>query len=159
MPTVKLTKRNIDELAPASRVYFARDNLLRGFAVRVGTNGSKSFVIIYRPYPGGRGVSPRVDTIGSYGSMTPEQARRSASEILARIKLGADPLSEKLEKRRAVTVADLIDAFVNEHVKAKLKPRTAETYGTGLMRLRNELGTTKAENVTRRQQRLHATLI
>lgn len=149
MPAVKLTKRNIDALAPENRVYYARDPDLRGFAVKVAPSGSKIFVIIYRPHPGGRGVAPRVETIGAVGAMTSDQARRAASEALAKIRLGADPVAEKQERRRASTVADLIEAFEQEHVKAKLKPRSAETYGASLARLRDELGHVKAEGVTR----------
>lgn len=149
MPAVKLTKRNIDALAPASRIYYARDTDLRGFAVKVTPSGSKLYCIIYRPHPGGRGVAPRVESIGAVGAMAPEQARRAASEALARIRLGADPISEKLEKRRAATVAELIDAFDREHVRTKLKEKTAGAYAPALATLKIELGSQKAESVTR----------
>jgi integrase len=68
---------------------------------------------------------------------------------LAHIRLGADPHGEKARQRGALTVAGLIDAFLADHVRAKLKPGTAAWYDVTLARVRDSFGTLKAEALTR----------
>lgn len=151
MATLKITKRSVDALAPAAKPFIVFDSDLTGFGVRVSPTGSKSYVAEYRPGGGGRGVNIKRVTIGRVGSLTPDQARRAAAEILARAKLGGDPAGEKAKQRAALTVSALIDAFVAEHVEGKLKPKTAECYAIGLQRLRDAHGSAKAATVTRAQ--------
>jgi hypothetical protein len=92
----RLTKRVIDALEPRAKPFIAFDPDVGGFGVRVMPSGLKSFIIEYRPGAGGRNVTKRRMTLGRYGSMTPEQARRAALTALARIRLGAGPASRKI---------------------------------------------------------------
>lgn len=151
MPSAKLSKRTVDALAPTNRLYLARDIELKGFACRVTPAGAKSWVVAYRPPPGGRGVAEKVHTLGKVGSMTPDQARRAASEFLLRVRLGADPSAERAEQREALNVSGLIDAFIAEHIDGKLKPASATSAKAGLERLRSAHGALKAEKITRAQ--------
>lgn len=151
MPVLKITKRSVDALVPVERAFIAFDPDLAGFGVRVMPTGAKSYVVEYRPHGGGRGVSKRRVTIGKVGALTPDQARKAAADMLAKVRLGADPAAEKTEKRQAVTVAGLIEAFVAEHVRGKLKEKTGEAYAAGLARLRDAHGSLKAEALTRAQ--------
>jgi len=151
MPVTKLTKRNVDALAPCAVTYLARDADLKGFACRVTPTGSKSWVIAYRPAPGGRGVREKVATLGGVTQLTPDQARRAAAEMLARVRLGVDPAADRAERRKALTVGGLIDAFTAEHVRSKLKPLTAEAHAVALARLRAAHGGAKAEALSRAQ--------
>lgn len=148
---VKLTKRALDALAPQAKSYIAFDADLAGFGVRVMPSGVKSWVVEYRPHGGGRGVAKKRVTLGKTTTLTPEQARRAAADMLARVRLGEDPAHERAEKRKALTVADLCEAFEAEHVDGKLKPSTRDSYKAALERLKKAHGSLKAEGVTREQ--------
>jgi hypothetical protein len=115
-PMAKITKRAVDALKPKDKAYAAYDSELHGFGVRVMPSGHKSFIVEYRPYGGGRGIATRRLTLGAYGALTPEQARRAAQEALARVKLGHDPQAEKSRQRASLTICGLVDAFTAEHV-------------------------------------------
>lgn len=147
----RLSKRVVDALQPRAKPYIAYDADLTGFGLRVMPSGVKSWIAEYRPDGGGRGVAKKRVTLGKMGALTPEQARRAASELLARVTLGADPAAEKAEKRDALTVSGLIDAFVAEHVDGKLKPASAISAKAGLEKLRAAHGSQKAEALTRAQ--------
>lgn len=149
MAVLKLTKKNVDGLEPGSKTYIARDSELKGFGVRVGPTGAKSWVACYRPPPGGRGVREKVVTLGQTSTLTPDQARRAAAEMLARVRLGDDPGAEKSKHRKAPTVAELIDRFDTEYVAVFVKPKTAVTHRYALGELREAHGTLKAEKLTR----------
>ncbi|MCC3243797.1 site-specific integrase [Methylocystis sp. WRRC1] len=151
MISERLTKRVVDALQPRAKPYIAYDADLTGFGLRVMPSGVKSWVVEYRPDGGGRGVAKKRVTLGKMGALTPEQGRRAASELLARVTLGADPAAEKADKRDALTVAGLIDAFVAEHVDGKLKPASAISAKAGLEKLRAAHGSLKAEALTRAQ--------
>ena len=154
---VKLSKRAVDTLAAGAKPYVAYDVDLSGFGLRVMPSGVKSWIVEYRPYGGGRAVAKKRLTLGKAGALTPDQARRAAADVLARVRLGADPAAEREEKRKALTVSDLIDAFLAEHVANKVKPLTAEAHAVALARLRAAHGAVKAEALTRAQvATLHA---
>jgi integrase len=90
--------------------------------------------------------------------MTPDQARRAALDALAAIRQGHDPQAEKTDSRTAVTVAALIEAFMNSHV-SKLKPNSRKSCAIALDKLRAECGGLKAAAVTRAHvSRLHASM-
>jgi hypothetical protein len=149
MSVMKLTKGSVDALTADNRSFVAFDADLAGFGVRVMPSGLKSWIVEFRPHSGGRTVAKRRITLGRVGQLTPEQARKAAAEILALVKLGRDPAAEKLERRTALTVKELTDAFAAEHVEAKLKDRTAEAHGIALERLNSIHGSLKAGALTR----------
>ena len=92
---VKLTKQSLNSLRPRARPYIEYDTELIGFGVAVYPSGTRSWVCEYRPQGGGRGVAKKRVTIGKTSQMTPEQARKSAAEMLAAVRLGRDPAQEK----------------------------------------------------------------
>jgi integrase len=151
MPVLRLTKRAIDNLKPGDKPFVAFDASLPGFGVKVMPSGTKSFVLEYRPHGGGRGIAKRRLSIARYGAATVEQARSAALDALARIRLGADPAAEKADRRAAVTVSGLIDAFMVEHVATKCKPSTCKNHKVALERLREAYGPMKAEALSRAQ--------
>ncbi|MGO8676460.1 MAG: integrase arm-type DNA-binding domain-containing protein [Limisphaerales bacterium] len=157
MPTLKLTKRALDALAPNAKPFIAFDSDLAGFGVRVMPSGVKSWVVEYRPHGGGRGVAKRRVTLGKTSHLTPEQARKAAGDMLARVRLGEDPAAERAEKRNAVTVAELIDLFDAQYVGPMVKPTTAVSHRIALTELRRAHGGLKAEALSRGQvAALHA---
>jgi integrase len=106
--TVKLTKRSIDAIEPdgADRVFW--DEKLRGFGLRVKPGGLKSFLIQFRNR---QGRSRRL-TVGNYGRLTPDRARREARRLLGEVDRGLDPVEQRLEERNAIIVADLCREYL-----------------------------------------------
>jgi hypothetical protein len=71
---IKIGKRSVDALKPRDQPYIAFDDTIKGLGVRVAPNGSKTFVLEYRPGAGGRDVAKRRLVLGRLGSITPEQS-------------------------------------------------------------------------------------
>lgn len=151
MSAIKISKRTVDALEPGAKPYIAFDADLKGFGVRVMPSGGRAFVVEYRPNGGGRANHVRRVTLGRMGALTPEQARRAAQDLLARVRLGADPAAEKLAKRAAATLADVIEAYIAEHVETKLKLGSRREYRRHLQFLRGRLGSQKADAIRRAQ--------
>lgn len=160
MATARLTKRTVDAAAPQATRYTLFDEDLTGFGLRVFPSGQKSYVIEYRAGEGGRRSPKKRVTLGSKSTLTPDKAREAASKMLARVKLGSDPASEKQEARQALTLEEAARAFLTEHVELKRKPKTVAHYRDLLERLViPELGSAKAKNVRRADvARLHRRL-
>src|SRR5204862_2105087 len=69
-------------------------------------------------------------TIGVYGKLTVDGARRQATTLLARVQNGEDPAIEKAGARRAAreeTVAILFGEYLDAGI-GRRKPRTLELY-------------------------------
>ena len=107
---MKLTKRAIDalKLGDQDRVHW--DDELRGFGLRVKPSGAKSFLIQYRNR---QGRSRRL-TVGDYGRLTPEEARREAKRLLSDVARGLDPTEQRHQERHAITVADLCIEYLSK---------------------------------------------
>src|SRR6266436_4021026 len=101
----RLTKRTVDAAAPDGRDRFVWDDELPGFGLRVFESGKKSYLVQYKL--GGRGGRTRRMTLGLHGKLTPEEARKRATKLLAAVEEGADPATERADVKRALAVADL----------------------------------------------------
>jgi integrase len=123
---VRLTKRYLDALKPRSARYTVADAEIPGFLVRVSPDGSKAFSLLYRAGSGRRAARRRV-TLGRYGQITLDQARQLAKGHLANVARGEDPAQDRAAQRRAATVAELGEAFLDD-VAATRKPATAYRY-------------------------------
>ena len=154
---VKLTKRSADDAEIRTGRYTLFDDDLKGFGLRVFPSGAKSWVVEYRAGQGGRRAAKKRLTLGSLGTLTPDEARRAARHELAKVRLGSDPIRDKVDTRKAATVAEIARAYLEDHVHAKRKARTAEHYRDVIERVvLPDLGTMKAEAVTRADvARLH----
>ena len=53
-----------------------------------------------------QGVSRRL-TVGQYGRLTPDEARREARRLLGDVERGLDPVERRVQERKAITVGDL----------------------------------------------------
>ena len=114
----KITKRVVDALEPGAFVWD------RGFGVKATDGGGKVYVVSYRI-----GRRKRRFTIGRHGSpWTPDTARREASRLLTLVGSGIDPMEAKTASRKALTVRELAERFLIEHVEAKRKPSTQKLY-------------------------------
>jgi integrase len=105
---MKLTKRTIDAIKQNSidRVFW--DDELRGFGLRVKPGGLRSFLIQFRNR---QGRSRRL-TVGQYGRLTPDEARREARRLLSEVERGIDPAEQRLEQRNAITVGELCREYL-----------------------------------------------
>lgn len=85
-------------------------------------SGIKSFVVE-------KLVSGKVRrmTIGRYGELTAEQARKEAQKLLGKIATGVDPLAEKREsKLRQITLAEVFEDYIK--ARKELRPKTLYDY-------------------------------
>lgn len=142
----RISKRIVDAAAPSDKDYFVWDDSLPAFAVRVWPSGRKVYVVHYRA--NGR---LRRFTIGTHGSsMTAEKARAEAIKILARVKDGEDPASERVENRKALTMKQFGKLFLEKHVDVHLKPTTRAEYRRSVELFINpKFGARKVIDITR----------
>ena len=126
----RITKRSVDSLrAPATGETVLWDSEISGFGVRTRSGGTKTYVLRYRPDGGGRAARLLTYTIGRHGSpWTPDGARSEAQRLLALVRQGDNPASERKEDRNAETVNQLAARFLASHVDAHCKPSTASEY-------------------------------
>jgi integrase len=103
----KLTKRFVDTLDAKPSDYFAWDDELPGFGVRVWVSGRKTYVAQYRK----SGRSRRVK-IGAHGALTVEEARKEARGILGDVARGEDPAEDRATRRKSITVKELCDNYL-----------------------------------------------
>jgi integrase len=115
---MKLTKTAIDKLpAPKDAPALHRDDELKGFGVKVFTSGIKTFFLEKRV-----GGKVKRITIGRYGELTCEQARRQAVKLAGEIASGGDPVADKA--RRKLEGTTLRQAVTDYKARRSLKPQT-----------------------------------
>jgi Arm DNA-binding domain len=82
--------------------------------------------------PGGCGTGRRAARLGAelglgnYPTIGLARARERAERLRGEISGGADPQRERQSQRDALTLAELIDRYMEERVRPKKKPRTIE---------------------------------
>jgi integrase len=125
---VRLTKRTVDSAKCGTRDVFLWDADLKGFGLKITPKDRRVFIAQYWA-PNLHLVRRRI-TIGTFGTLTVEQARAYASRLLGRVANGEDPAAEASHGRRTAkeaTVAILSVEYLDE-IRAKMKPRTADEY-------------------------------
>ncbi len=144
----RLTKTLVDRLTPDETEYVAWCGKLAGFGCRVWPSGKKVFIVFYRA--GGRSSKLRKKTIGTYGTLTVDQARREAEKYLASAQLGQDLVGEECKAKTEMTMSQLCDEYL-EHGVALKKPSTIATdIGRINGHIRPLLGKKKISAVTRK---------
>lgn len=128
MPSLKLTKSAVDSARPGTTDYELRDTIVPGFFCKITPAGRKVFMLSYRTPTGER----RKPSLGTYGQITVDQARKLAHDFLAEVRGGADPSQERQAARIAPTMKDLADRFMVEHSEARNKPSTVRGNRTTL---------------------------
>ena len=118
------SRRTVEALKVDRDTVF-RDSEQPGFGVRVYPSGAKHYIVQTRA----RGSAKRL-TIGRHGVITPEEARRRAALIIARIKAGEDPVPEPLAAKRpeGPTVAALAARYLEEYAEVHCMPNTVRAY-------------------------------
>ncbi|HTE77072.1 MAG TPA: tyrosine-type recombinase/integrase [Xanthobacteraceae bacterium] len=150
MRTSKLSKRVVDALPTRTAAYIAYDSSLAGFGCRVTPNGTKSWIVEFRPHCGGRRTAKTRITLGKISAVTADAARHATQEILARVRLGEDVGAERAALRRAPTVAELAERYMAEEIRPMRKPRTAVLYEAYFrLHILPELGSKRTRDLTR----------
>lgn len=127
MPSLKLTRTNIDRLpSPERGRQTYMDTELKGFALRV-TPTRKTFYVV-KKVSRGAGIRRGVHwiKIGDYPPATPETARKTALELLNKLGNNVDPVQERRAREmEAVTLEELFGAYTETR---KLTPGTLRVY-------------------------------
>jgi len=116
-----------------------------GFGVKTYGSGLRVFGLRYRT----RGHRQRMISIGTFGELAVEQARKKARAEKVRILDGADPQAER--KREAVaipTVGKLLDRWLEDYAKAHRR-RWKEDEQRIDRHIRPKLGRLRMEDMTR----------
>ena len=123
--TKTISRRTVEALKVEKDTIFW-DSELAGFGVRVHPTGRKVYIVQTRA----DGNAAKRVTVGRHGVITPEEARRRAALIIARIKAGEDPFPEPMAVKLAdgPTVRELAEWYLEKHVAVRCKPRTASMY-------------------------------
>jgi hypothetical protein len=115
-----LTKAVIEAaIAPKLGQTFLRDDVIRGFALRLIATGAKSFV-----FEGRIKGRMRRFTIGRYPDLTVAIARQKALEIRAAIGRGEDPAEARVVERRELSFAELAERYLHDYAIPHKKARS-----------------------------------
>ncbi len=120
-----LTTRGIGAIRPQEKRQEIPDGIQQGLYLVVQISGKKSWALRYRH--GGR---PRKHTLGKYPALSLSDARKDAAGALELISMGRDPTIEKKQdlqqhRSRDSLVENVLDLFIQRHVKVKTKPSSA----------------------------------
>jgi integrase len=142
----KLTKRTVEALLVKPENYFVWDDEVKGFGVRVMPSGTRTYQVQYR-----KGGRTRRASIGRHGTVTVDQARQRAKELLGLVASGGNPVEEVAQHRRAPTVGALCERFFQAHVMERCKPSTQREYRRSIdLFIKPAIGAFKVVDVERR---------
>jgi len=126
---IRLIKAAVEDLHPEAAAFFvsvvnAKGQGVQGLNLRVLPSGVKVFVHRYRF----QGFQKAI-TLGRFPAMSPEMAEKASRAAQAKIDAGTDPGQAKADARKAaraarqaaVTVADLADRYLAEHIQKNFK--------------------------------------
>lgn len=122
------------------------DTELTGFHVRVSPAGKKTYQLYYRTSSG----QERRPKIGQHGLINCEKARETAANWLAEVTLGGDPGQTRTNARKAPTIADICNRYL-EQGRDRLKASTIANYAWLISKLiEPALGSRKIGELKRR---------
>ncbi len=115
---MRFTDAQIKALKPKAQRYDVREGQRNGFGIRVATSGRKTWFFIY-DFEGDR----RRMNLGIYPQIDLKTAREKHGDALKLLRHGKDPAgqaqAEKQERRKAPTVKDLIDDYLERWAKPR----------------------------------------
>src|SRR5690348_5903317 len=115
---VKLTKTMVDKLSPptdSDQIIYG-DEELKCFGLRITHKGIKSFIVEKRI-----NGKPKRITLGRYGALTVEQARREARKALGKIVTGINPIAEKQRaKLQGMTLREVFEDYLSTRKSLKV---------------------------------------
>lgn len=142
--TVKTTGSTTLDKGEKDKIVF--DDDVPGFGLRLRKGGSRTWIYQYRI-----GSKQRRMVLGNANSVPLGLARKNASELEARVKLGGDPAMAKEAARNeaANTVGALIDQYLKAR-KSDWRPRSEEEVTRHLMKYAKPLHTMPIGAVSQR---------
>jgi integrase len=145
--TARLTARTVTAIKPNGTDFDVRDTDIRGFHVRVTKRGEKLYRFQYRRADSSRPVI----TLGRVSELTPDQARKLASDHFLAVGGGADPRKARTDWIAAPSMDDLWDRYERDRLKIKNSPRTVAEYARNWKsHAQPTLGRLKVSEVARR---------
>ena len=121
MPTLTLTARKIKAIKPTRTRVEYLDDKMPGLALRVTPNGAKSWTVRYRH----RGRLRRM-TLGDLDVISLAKARERVRDLLHDASKGKDPATEKQAGKRAQTIGDLADVYIEKWAKPRKRSWKAD---------------------------------
>lgn len=112
----KITKAFVDKVnAPAEGYKIHWDDSVKGYGLRVSSQGKRVFIVM------GRVLGKSVQfTVGPYGVLTEDAARKKAQKLLQNMREGIDPRDTKrADEAMQVTLQQVCDAYVERPGKLK----------------------------------------
>jgi integrase len=82
------------------RQFILWDSEVGGFGLRCLAGGAKTWIYVYRPAGGGRGIPSQTLKLGSWPNVSVEGARKAARGFAGTVAHGRDPAAERREERR-----------------------------------------------------------
>lgn len=125
----KLTKRLLESLRSLGRDMTTFDGGIPGFGFHSRPSGHGTFILQYRV----AGRSRKL-TLGVFGSMTLEQARKKALQALAQIGEGQDPAEVRDGARKALTLDEFAERYLSEYLAPKRKASTLREFRRTIQR-------------------------
>jgi hypothetical protein len=116
---MKLTKKAINSLkyqGEGQSQDIRWDDQIPGFGIRIYPTERKSFVLSYRS--NGR---KHIMSVGSYGVLTLEQARKKAKSLLGQVVDGKDPMQDRVTARRGQKFRQLAEIYMERHARVYKK--------------------------------------
>ena len=146
--TLRLTISAIKNAEPPSAHektgYILWDTEVKGLGCRISPGGKKTFVLFYRTLDG----TQRKPRIGTFGSILPEGARETARDMLAEVRAGSDPSQVRADSRKAPTVSEFCDRYLEEYAKPYKKPLSVSSDEVMIRKyIKPKLGTRKIASI------------
>lgn len=131
---IRLTQEICDSATGRKEQYEIWDSELAGFGLRIMPSGVKSFIVRYRAGGGGRTATRRTYTLGRYGVLTVNHARKMARAVLGAVANGEDPGARRIAKRGELLISQLRDLYEErgciiqrgERIGEPMKPLTKQ---------------------------------
>lgn len=142
----RLTKKFVEALTPPDEKYVTIwDDRLIGFGVRIRPSSKKAYIV--QAKKNGKTIRKNV---GVHGTLTADQARETAADLLRQIHAGINPNEEAKKEREKCTMEGLCTQFLDEYVPSHLKPSTAGDYRQVIEKfILPAMGELRAEDVAR----------
>lgn len=145
---MKLTASNVrtETLEKGKSEAIIFDDDVPGFGLRLRAEGSRTFVFQYK-----LGAKQRRMSLGSATAVSVVKAREIAAHLHARVKLGADPASDKADarKRASETFKATADEYLAEQ-RTRLRPRSYPDLERHLLRHARTLHELQLAKIERR---------
>ena len=119
----KITKTFVDKVSPPAEGYTVHwDDSVKGYGLRVSKEGKRVFIVM------GRVLGKSIQfTLGPYGTLTEDAARKRAQKVLQDMREGIDPRAVvKADAAMNVSLQDVLEAYVGR--PGKMKESTAREY-------------------------------